>query len=212
MKKKLGKVNNKGMTIIELILCFAIVSVIVIALLNTVMNYKTKEQLEDTKKTIISYKNVITKVIQSDIIYNDLAGVKVLESTGKASSDTTETWSVELTFNKPFLDGSTVKLLQVVRGNTKNYIIYPDIAKNGDTYVSQNVRYNLETSTSVFDVDVNGSGSTKVKYSDIRFAYVSLKATDTMFRLDIPIYHSELGTKYHINIVAPINYLKNAGA
>ena len=61
MKKKLGKVNNKGMTIIELILCFAIVSVIVIALLNTVMNYKTKEQLEDTKKTIISYKNVITK-------------------------------------------------------------------------------------------------------------------------------------------------------
>ena len=109
MKKKLGKVNNKGMTIIELILCFAIVSVIVIALLNTVMNYKTKEQLEDTKKTIISYKNVITKVIQSDIIYNDLAGVKVLEPTGKASSDTTETWSVELTFNKPFLDGSTVK-------------------------------------------------------------------------------------------------------
>ena len=143
MKKKLGKINNKGMTIIELILCFAIVSVIVIALLNTVMNYKTKEQLEDTKKTIISYKNVITKVIQSDIIYNDLASVKVLEPTGKASSDTTETWSVELTFNKPFLDGSTVKLLQVVRGNTKNYIIYPDIAKNGDTYVSQNVRYNL---------------------------------------------------------------------
>lgn len=122
MKKKLGKVNNRGMTIIELILCFAIVSVIVIALLNTVMNYKTKEQLEDTKKTIISYKNVITKVIQSDIIYNDLAGVKVLEPTGKASSDTTETWSVELTFNKPFLDGSTVKLLQVVRGNTKTIL------------------------------------------------------------------------------------------
>ena len=91
-------------------------------------------------------------------------------------------------------------------------MLFRSIAKNGDTYVSQNVRYNLETSTSVYDVDVNGSGSTKVKYSDIRFAYVSLKATGTMFRLDIPIYHSELGTKYHINIVAPINYLRNAGA
>ena len=42
MKKKLGKINNKGMTIIELILCFAIVSVIVIALLNTVMNYNKR--------------------------------------------------------------------------------------------------------------------------------------------------------------------------
>ena len=27
MKKKLGKINNKGMTIIELILCFAIVKI-----------------------------------------------------------------------------------------------------------------------------------------------------------------------------------------
>ena len=56
MKKKLGKINNKGMTIIELILCFAIVSVIVIALLNTVMNYKTKEQLEIQRKLLLAIK------------------------------------------------------------------------------------------------------------------------------------------------------------
>ena len=36
------KLNNKGLTIIELLVCFVIVAVIAISLLNIIMNYKNK--------------------------------------------------------------------------------------------------------------------------------------------------------------------------
>ena len=96
------KLNNKGMTLIELLLCFIIVSVIVVSLLDTVMDYKTREQTEDIRKTVISYKNVITKKIQSDIIANDLSSCEVTKQETN-SSKTKETYEIKLIFNKPFI-------------------------------------------------------------------------------------------------------------
>lgn len=210
------KLDNKGMTLIELVICFVVVAIIVISLLNTIMNIKAKEQTEDIRKTVISYKNVITKVIQTDIIKNDLKAYTDKEPTSGANSTSNEEWVLNMEFNEPFCSdasgGVTKKELKIVRGNRENYIVYPDIVQNVDGIcVSQNVKYKLETTTDVYDVDVSSSDKTgKTKYSDIRFAYVSVKTYGNIFTLDIPIYHSELGTKYHVKIVAPLNYLKSA--
>lgn len=218
---KVKKLDCKGMTLIELVICFVVVAVIVISLLNTIMNIKAKEQTEDIRKTVISYKNVITRVIQTDIIKNDLAACTddtddtVNEPSSGANSTSNEEWVLNMEFNEPFCSDTsgdvTKKELKIVRGNKENYIVYPDIVKNGDNCSVQPVKYNLESTTDVYDVDVSSSDKTgKTKYSDIRFAYVSVKTYGNIFTLDIPIYHSELGTKYRVKIVAPLNYLKSA--
>lgn len=212
--KKTNNLNNKGMTLIELLICFVIVSVIVVALFNTIMNYKTKEQTEDVKKTVIAYKNVITKIIQTDIIKHDLASYELVEEpTTTSGENAKEEWKIKLTFNETFEDGSTEKDLTIVRGNKTNYIKYPDVVKDGSIWHKQEIQYDLESTDVVNDVDVISTDNTnKTKYNDIRFAYVSLKQYGNIFYLDIPIYHSELGTNYHINIVAPLNYLKSANS
>lgn len=212
--RKKNNLNNKGMTLIELLICFVIVSVIVVALFNTIMNYKTKEQTEDIKKTVITYKNVITKVIQTDIIKHDLASYTLLEEpTTSSGENAREEWKIKLTFNEAFEDASTEKTLTIVRGNKVNYIKYPDVVKEGSNWHQQEIQYDLESTDIVNDVDVISNNTTnKIKYNDIRFAYVSLKQYGNIFSLDIPIYHSELGTNYHINITAPLNYLKSANS
>ena len=40
------KLNNKGLTAIEILVCFSIISVLVISMLNIVNNYKTKQDNE----------------------------------------------------------------------------------------------------------------------------------------------------------------------
>lgn len=62
------KLNNKGMTLIEIIVCFVVVVVIVLAMFKTVNNYKDKQDIESYKSSIMTYKNTITKVIWDDII------------------------------------------------------------------------------------------------------------------------------------------------
>ena len=55
--KKMKKLNNKGMTLIEIIVCFVIVVVIVLSMLKVVNNYKDKQDIESYKSAIFtSYK------------------------------------------------------------------------------------------------------------------------------------------------------------
>lgn len=209
----INKLNNNGLTLIELILCFLIVSVIVISLLNTVMNYKNKEQIEDLRSNIISYKNQVTRIIETDFIKNDISSYKLVSTSGKAGESSTEIWDITFQFNKQFCGGIYQKNMKIVRGNKENYIMYPDIFERGGTCYNQNVKYDLLSTTNVLDVDVNDATTAsgdKVEYSDIRFAYVYLKAYGNIFTLDIPIYHSDFGTNYHIRIISPLNYLQSA--
>jgi len=70
------KLNKKGMSIIELLVCFVIVTIVAITLLNTLMEYKSEEQIENTKSYVETYKNTVSRVIQSDITDYGLKGVK----------------------------------------------------------------------------------------------------------------------------------------
>ena len=65
---KMKKLNNKGMTLIEIIVCFVIVVVIVLSMLKVVNNYKDKQDIESYKSAIFTYKNTLTKTVWDDII------------------------------------------------------------------------------------------------------------------------------------------------
>ena len=60
--------NKKGFTTIELIVSFTLVSIMIVALMSIVLNYRNRIMREDTKSQIVDFKNQITKIIYDDII------------------------------------------------------------------------------------------------------------------------------------------------
>lgn len=69
--------NNKGMTAVELLVTFTILSVVVVGLLDMVLNYKDKEQQKSIKSSIIDYENKLQKTIQDDFIKGHLTTVNL---------------------------------------------------------------------------------------------------------------------------------------
>lgn len=61
------KVNNKGFTLIEIILSFSLIMVICVGLFVTANNYKNKQQLESSKRDLQTYKVTLFTDIQKDI-------------------------------------------------------------------------------------------------------------------------------------------------
>ncbi len=72
------KLNNRGLTVVEVIICFSITAVIVVSLFKIIANYNDKQYIESNKNQVITYKNIVTKTIQSDIINNK--GISTLNS------------------------------------------------------------------------------------------------------------------------------------
>ena len=62
------KINNKGITAIELLVCFIIVSVIVVSLFDLIMSYRNREQIEEINNEVVAFSNNLQKVIQDDLI------------------------------------------------------------------------------------------------------------------------------------------------
>ena len=60
--------NNKGFTIIEVVISFSILTVILLALITFTINYRDKVKEEEMKMMMLDYKNTMTKLIYDDII------------------------------------------------------------------------------------------------------------------------------------------------
>ena len=106
------KLNNKGITTIEILICFVLLAVISTSLYNTVSIYRNKQILEGEKEKIYTYKNLLTKEIQDDIIKKRLIGAR------KNSNNV-----LILEFN----DGTSATLVVDINGNKISYdgVDYP---------------------------------------------------------------------------------------
>ena len=69
------KLNEKGMSVIEVILTFALIMTIVASILALIMNYRNKMQTNLTYLDLSTYKNTITKEIQDDIMRLGIADI-----------------------------------------------------------------------------------------------------------------------------------------
>ena len=56
------KINNKGITAIELLVCFIIVSVIVVSLFDLIMSYRNREQIEEINNEVVAFSNNLQKL------------------------------------------------------------------------------------------------------------------------------------------------------
>lgn len=63
----MNNINDKGFTAVELIISFTLVMFIAIGMFSLVTNYRSRQQVESTKKEILTFKTKITQDIQKDI-------------------------------------------------------------------------------------------------------------------------------------------------
>lgn len=61
------KINNKGMSIIEIVVTFALIMVMIISMFTIVMNYRYKASISIEKLNMDTFKNTLTNDIQKDI-------------------------------------------------------------------------------------------------------------------------------------------------
>ena len=71
------KLNNKGMTAVEILVCFVLVVIISVSMYTTVSSYQNKQQIEAFKEKIFTYKNLLTKEINDDLIKDGLVTAKI---------------------------------------------------------------------------------------------------------------------------------------
>ena len=74
------KLNNKGMTSVEVLMSFIVVVMITVSMYSVVSAYQNKQQIESFKEKVMTYKNLLTKEINDDLIKKGLIAVKVQEN------------------------------------------------------------------------------------------------------------------------------------
>ena len=95
------KINNKGITAIELLVCFIIVSVIVVSLFDLIMSYRNREQIEEINNEVVAFANNLQKVIQDDLIKGHLVNVTNVGTDG---------YSATLSFDSPSAYTTTITI------------------------------------------------------------------------------------------------------
>lgn len=75
------KLNNKGLTIIELIITFAILMLVILGMLKVITDIKSDVGNKSFAREMLDYKNTMTKTIYDDVIKLDFTKIEECETT-----------------------------------------------------------------------------------------------------------------------------------
>lgn len=183
------KLNNKGLTSIEILVCFSIVTVIVISMFKAINNYKDKQDLESYKNTVTTYKNTLTKAIEEDILKNQ--GITKAETVEIDQDQTTVVYKMALT----------------LKNNIRRDLIVTKNLKCGNNSLCKNntpEADELDYQNSSFYVEYNNEKFVLPKVYALQFNEVYLKEEDGFITIHIGLNHPDLGNKYDaLNIITP---------
>lgn len=193
------RLNNKGITTIEVIISFVIVVIITTSLYTTVSNYNQKRLIENYKSKIYTYKNTLTKEIQDDFIKIGLTHA----SYDKEYDGTTTVHTV----NCDLKDGTKRTLIVTQRFTDSTY-------HHGDPSVDDYfmIQYGNQEANDMLDYPLPNVGESvsengKIVY-DLSINNVLINIEDeNILSIYIGFYHPELMTRYGINIICPIDFV-----
>ncbi len=174
--------NKKGMTSIEFLAAFAIISVIVVGLFDVVLNYKNRQQEEAVYAAVTAYANSLQKVIQDDLIKNRLSSVSISGKTATLGMKNTSSKTLSITAGS-YNSSMSVVSVGSIKYNNINYPL-PDIE---DLTVDSSSSITTET-----------ENENNYKYLKI---HIALRHANFLYRID----ESEYGI-YDFDITCPINY------
>ena len=189
------KLGSKGMTIVEILVCFVLVGLITVSIYSSISTFNNKKNVESYKEKIYTYKNTLTKIIQDDLIKNGLI---------KASySITTDSSNIDIyTINLSFRDG-TSKSLIIKRRLAMDYNeaqVNKYGPKKNDYFM---IEYDqIEYPIPDFGEYENDRGET---IKDLRINNMIVSTNSNVLTVYIGLYHPDLSTRYGISLVCPIN-------
>ena len=228
------KLNNKGFTIVEVLVTFILVSIVMISLFSTISAFNERRIQESQRARIYEYKNALTKKIQTDFIEKGITNASIKRE-GSSNSITGITYTVTC-----LLKDGTERILRVHQRFTRSNLRVDGAEERSDEFYieygppGELIReefpelgeivgeYNIVEHT--FDdkpkskkcIDDNGRfGPCIMKKFQINniIIYISnetdIEASNHILNIYIGFYGYDLGTKYGINIVAPIDYQKS---
>ena len=206
------KLNNKGMTAIEILITFAIVVVIGVSMYDGIMDLKNKETVASYKLSLTTYKNLLTKDIQDDLIKVGLSAVSMdsmKDDTGKAigyrirmtlRDGSIRLLEVKQIFGCNAIDSLEADELCIQRGIDKNQSDDFSISYGSEGNLTEYLLPDLGHE----EIDNFGSSGTHTIYS-LRINEVDVSTANNVFSVRIVLYHPDMGTEQSIDIVSPIN-------
>lgn len=199
------KLNNKGMTAVEVLVCFVLVVIIAVSMYTTVSTYKNKQQIEAYKEKITTYKNLLTKEINDDLIKGGLVSAKITEFSESAVSG--DTYSVEMS-----LRNGEKKCLKITSIKAYDYLWeesmeseFPKAQDKDDSFMIAYGNCGNETEYPIPDVGESKNPNDKV-IKDLRINNVLISTENKVLSIYVGFYHPELGNRYAIDIICPINF------
>ena len=202
---KLKKLNNRGMTAVEILVCFVLMSILAVSMYSSIASYKNKQSIESAKEKIFTYKNLLTKEIQDDLIKKGLVSAEISETInetkGKPENLPSKVFKVDFLFR----DGSK-KQLVINRRLASDYSVVDCASEKINDAFS--IQYGEEGNLMTYDLPDVGYGENQCgeKVLDLRINNVDINKDNNILTINIGFYHPDLGTRYGIDIVCPINY------
>lgn len=200
------KLNNKGVTTIEILISFVLLAIIVVSLYGSVESYKNKQNIESNKNQIMTYKNLLTKEIQDDLIMKGLIDVTVKHQPFVAVPITPETYTVDFSFK----DGTKSQLIvtRVLADDYEGSVTSNSCTSEKKDYFS--ISYGPEGDLTEYELPDLGSGKNNegCKVLDLRMSDININTDNDILTIDIRFYHPDFSTKYGIDIACPINFFR----
>lgn len=197
-EKNMKRLNNHGLSLVEVVVTFAIVMAIISGLMAVIMHYRLRAQNSLSELELQTYKNTLTKAIQDDILTFGIADVN---HNGSCTSSTNLN-RFSSCANLVFKNG-TEKILAVSRMEQDNveslenkYIYYDD-----EKYVlNDTIPKKIPTGRHAFDLQTIFISTENFVSSD---STVLADGTEVkIYSIDIPIEHIDYEQDFGLHIVA----------
>ena len=180
------KINNKGMTSIELLITFVILSFVVTGMFDVALNYKDKEQIESIRGSVVQYENSLEKLIQDDFIKGHLKSVAVnttntnlLTATFQMEKDVTTGSAYATTLQIDIVNGV------ISYGKTGEVIKYP--IPKFDTSYGSNSTITLAIDKSRTLIETSGDSKNQFVKINIAFTHPNFEDGELTFTIASPV-------------------------
>ena len=231
------KLNNKGFTIVEVLITFILVSIVSISLFSTISAFNEKRIVESQRAKVYEFKNSLVNRVQTDFIEKGLAYASISREGGSNTNS-----GVTTKIRCLLKDGSERELNIHQRYTRTNLRVDGNINYSDEFYIEYGPPGDLireeipnlgetkgyyDPAMSIYVQDdkekrcVDNEGNAEVCVAkDFQInsvmAYITDEAdiysTSHVLNIYIGFYGYDLGNKYSVIIVAPIDYQKSSGS
>lgn len=197
MIRRKKKLNQSGLTAVEVLVCFTIVVVIVLSMTKVVNNQRDKQEIASIKNSVTTYKNTVMKSILEDIRKN--GGVDVVHEIHD------ETDKIEINFTVKNSSSCNQKKITIKKKSECDEDSGEDPSNSSNNIVKCEEENYIQYETV-------GSGCANKEIFHIpnvynlKFNKLESISKDDYLKIYVGFHHPDLGNRYSaLDIIEPID-------